>query len=131
MVTQEHPNVSIVKQLDPGNFAGAADLFAEDVVWHYFNPRLSDLEGDYVGPAGLQAFFGKLGTLTGGTFEVEPISVTPFGDELVVTHTKNRMILDGRPIEIEVVAVWRVVGGRIVEVWDIPSVYTAHASTNS
>jgi hypothetical protein len=47
------------------------------------------------------------------------------GDELVVTHTKNRMILQGRPIATDVVIAWRIVDGRIVEVWYIPSVYTA------
>ncbi len=123
-MTKEHPNVSLLKRLDPGNIAGATDLFAEDVVWHFFNPRLPDVQGDYVGLIGLQAFFEKLRALTDGTFQVEPISITAFGDELVVAHTKNRMILEGQPVEIDVVAVWRIVGGRIAEVWDIPSVHT-------
>lgn len=129
-MTEEHPNVSLLKRFDPGNFAGTADLFAEDVVFHYFNPHLPDVQGDYVGPTGIQAFFEKVGALTEGTFQVEPVSVTDYGDELVVTHTKNRMTLEGRPIEIDVVVVWRIVGGRIAEVWDIPSVYTAHPQTH-
>ena len=51
--------------------------------------------------------------------------MTAVGDELVVTHTKNRMTLQGRPIATDVVVVWRIVDGRIAEVWDIPSVHTA------
>lgn len=123
-MTSEHPNVSLLKRFDPGNLAGTADLFAEDVVFHYFNPQLPDVHGDYVGLTGIQAFFEKVGALTSGSFQVEPVSVAAYGDELVVTHTKNRMTLEGRPIEIDVVVVWRIVGGRIAEVWDIPSVHT-------
>ena len=129
-MTREHPNVSLLRRFDPGNIAGAAELFAEDVVWHFFNPRLPDIQGDSVGPTGLQAFFEKLEALTNGTIEVEPISITAFGDELVVAHTKNRMILEGRLVEIDVVTVWRIVGGRIGEVWDIPSVHTANPQTH-
>jgi ketosteroid isomerase-like protein len=123
VMTEEHPNVSLLKQLDLGNLAGAADLFAENFVWHCFNPRLPDVQGDYVGLSGLQTFFEKLGALTEGSFEVEPISVTAVGDELVVMHNKDRMTLQGMSIETDVVVVWRIVGGRFAEVWDIPSVY--------
>jgi ketosteroid isomerase-like protein len=129
-MTEEHSNVSLLKRVDLGNIAGAADLFAEDFVWHFFNPRLPDVQGDYVGLAGLQAFFEKLGAVTGGTFQVEPISITPFGDELVVTHARDRMVFEGMPIEIDAVVVWRIVGDRITEAWDIPSVHTAHPQTH-
>ena len=54
---------------------------------------------------------------------VEPISVAAFGDELVVTHNKNRMTLQGMAIETDAVVVWRIVDGRFAEVWDIPLVY--------
>ena len=125
-MAEEHVNVSLLKRLDLDNMAASAALFAQDVVWHFFNPLLPDVQGDYVGLTGVRTFFEKLGALTDDTFQVEPISITAFGDELVVTHTKNRMILEGRPIETDVVAVWRIVGGHITEVWDIPSVHTAY-----
>lgn len=129
MMPQEHSNISLLKRLDLDNIAGAAGLFAEDFVWHFFNPRLPDVQGDYVGLTGLQTFFAKLEALTDGTFQVEPISITTFGDELVVTHAKDRMILEGQPIEIDAVVVWCIVGGCIAEAWDIPSVHTAHPQT--
>ena len=127
-MSEEHPNVSLLKRLDFGNLADAADLFAEDFVWHFFNPRLPDVEGDYVGLNGLQTFLEKMVALTEGTFEVAPISVTAVGDELVIMHNKNRMTLQGMPIETDVVVVWRIVDGRFSEVWDIPSVYTPASS---
>ena len=129
MITKEHSNVSLLKQFNPSNIAGSADLFAENFVWHFFNPSLPDVQGDYVGLNGLQAFFEQLGALTDDSFQVEPISIIACGDELVVTHVKDRMIWGGRSIEIDAVVVWRIVDGRIAEAWDIPSVYTEHPQT--
>lgn len=54
--------------------------------------------------------------------------MTAVGDELVVVQTKNTMILEGEAIAVDVVIVWRIVDGRIKEVWDIPSAYTQSKS---
>lgn len=123
-MTKEHPNVSLLSRLDISNLAESADLFAENFVWHFFNPSLPNVQGDYTGLNGLQDFFEKLAMVTNGSFEVEPIAITPIGDELVVTHVKDRMTWEDRPIEIDAVVVWRIVDNRIKEAWDIPSVYT-------
>lgn len=124
-MSEQHPNVRLIQRFDPRDPEALADVFAEDAVWHFFNPRLPEMQGDHVGPAGIGAFFAGLGGATGGTFRVQPVSVTPAGDELVVTHTKNSMALDGQEIEIDVVEVWRIVEGKVTEVWDIPSVHVA------
>lgn len=129
-VASEHPNISLLSRFDPANMAGAADVFGPEVVWHFFNPLLPDVQGDYVGLAGVRSFFEKMAALTNGTFEVEPIFITACGDELVVAQTRNRMRLGGRSIETDVVTVWRIVDGRIAEVWDIPSVHTLNAQTD-
>lgn len=75
-MTDEHTNLALLKRLDFNNLAGAADLFAEEFVWHFFNPRLPDVHGDYLGLRGLQSFFEKLGAATKGSFEP---SVTRMG----------------------------------------------------
>jgi ketosteroid isomerase-like protein len=118
-MTGEHPNVSLMKRLDPSNLAGAKDLFAEDAVYHYFNPNLPDLQGDHVGLDGIRSFFEIIGERSRGTFKVNPVSVTAVGDELVVTQTRNTLTFDDRDIALDVVVVWRILDGRIVEVWDI------------
>ncbi len=129
-MSKEHTNVSLLQRVDLGNLAGCADLFAEDFVWHFFNAQLPDVQGDYVGVAGLQAFFDKLGASTGGTFAVEPVSITPFGDELVVTCVRDSMVLGGTTLEVDAIVVWRIVDGRLAEAWDIPAVNTARPRTS-
>ena len=115
----DHPNAQLLKRLDLRDLASAKELFADDVVWHYFNPNLPELQGDYVGLEGIRNFFQAIGEKSRGTFKVEPVSVTPVGDELVVVHARDRLTFQGRPVALDVVVVWRIKGGRIAEVWDI------------
>jgi uncharacterized protein len=126
-----HPNLALLRQLTPGDFSGTPEIFAEDVVFHYYNPKLPDLHGDYAGLVGIKSFFGKLGTKTKGSFRVNPVSVSAVGDELVVMQTVNTLTIDGNDIAIDVVLVWRIVDNRIKEIWDIPSIYTKHVDTAS
>ena len=122
-MTQEHPSITLLERLDPENLAGSDNVFAYDVVFHFFNPKLPEIQGDYVGLSGLRDVFGKLAKRTNSTFKANPISVTPVGDELVVVQNRNTMVLGGQQKEVDVVLVWRIVEGRVTEVWDIPSVY--------
>ncbi|MBQ4820280.1 nuclear transport factor 2 family protein [Aquimarina sp. MMG016] len=121
----EHPNISILQNFNSENIAEVSDILAEDAVWHYFNPELPELQGDYIGLEGFMGFFKKMATKTEGTFKVNPISITPVGDELVVTHVKNSMVFEDQQMEIDAIVVWRIVDGKIKEGWDIPAVYTA------
>jgi len=123
-----HPNIAVLLQFNPANISDSIHVIAEDAVFHYFNPMLPDLHGDYQGRQGFVEFFGKIAAKTEGTFKVTPISITPMGDELVVTHVKDNMILNGEQIEIDAVVVWRIVEGKINEAWDIPAVYTAETA---
>ena len=118
-MAEEHPNISLLKRLDLRDLAAAKGVFAEDVVWHFFNPNLPDLQGDYVGLDGIRSFFQALGEMSRGSFRTEPVSVSAIGDELVVAHNRNTLNLQSRAIVLDVVVVWRVRRGRIVEVWDI------------
>ncbi len=123
-MASEHPNVALISQLDPANLTAAPHLFADDVVFHYFNPNLPDLQGDYTGIDGIRDFFERIGALSEGTFRVHPVAATAAGDELVVVRTQNSLTFGGEAIKIDVVVVWRIVNGRVTEVWDIPSAFT-------
>ena len=120
-----HPNLAVMQQFNPANVEASAEVIAEDAVFHYFNPKLPGLQGDYYGRQGFMEFFGKIAHQSDGTFKVTPLSIVPMGDELVVTHVKDTMTLYGQPLEIDAVVVWRIVDGKIKEAWDIPAVYTA------
>ncbi len=124
-MNESHPNLAILQQFDPANIAGAADILAEDAVFHYFNPKLPDMQGEYVGLEGFQTFFEKIGKRSEGTFKVNPLFASAVGDELVFVHTNNTMILEDEQIETDVVVIFRIVDGKITDVWDIPSIYTA------
>lgn len=123
-----HPNIDVLQQFNPANIFASGSIIAEDAVFHYFNPMLPDMEGDYQGRQGFMDFFGQIAGKTEGTFKVTPVSITPMGDELVVTFVKDNMILNGQHLEIDAVVVWRIVDGKIKEAWDIPAVYTAVTS---
>ncbi|MEO0962362.1 MAG: nuclear transport factor 2 family protein [Pseudomonadota bacterium] len=120
-------NVEMIKRIPtliPDRLDEARDVIAEDFVWHYINPLLPQIEGDYVGVEGLKNFFRKLADLTGGTFGVRLKHAYAMGDELVVAHATPGMTLDGQTFETDAAVPWRIVDGKITEAWDIPAVYT-------
>ena len=120
-----HPNIAVLQQFNPTNISDSIGIIADDAIFHYFNPMLPDMQGDYHGSQGFIEFFGKIAGQTKGTFKVTPLSITPMGNELVVTHVKDNMTLNGQQLEIDAVVVWRILDGKIKEAWDIPAVYTA------
>jgi len=124
-MNKEHPNISILKMFDPANPNTLAEVLADDFVWHYINPKLPELEGDYFGLPGLTDFFQKVASRTHGSFKVHPIGMTPMGDELLITHVKDRLSLEDRLVEIDAIVVWCIIDGIIKEAWDIPIVPTA------
>ncbi|MEM1292512.1 MAG: nuclear transport factor 2 family protein [Cyanobacteria bacterium P01_H01_bin.162] len=134
MKTAVQTNLSLLERLEkvlPHDLASAKDLISNNFVWHYFNPSLPEIAGDYVGLSGLQAFFQKLGALTNDTFRVSTLKVIPVGEELVVVHANPSMSFADESFELDAVVVWRIVSDRIIEAWDIPAVYTLRPPTPS
>ena len=122
---KEHPNISILKRFNPVNPNTLNGVLADDFTWHYMNPNLPDLEGDYVGLSGLTDFFKKIAGRTNGSFKVNPVSIIPIGDEIIITHVKDTLSMEGKPMEIDAVVVWCIIDGMIKEAWDLPIVHTA------
>jgi hypothetical protein len=124
----QQENMDLVARVGSGIRAGFTeadrDLFAQDVVFHFFNPHLPDLAGDHQGFEGISAFFDRLRETSDTGFHNEPHSLTPFGDELVVAYATNTVGFGGATIDVDAVVVWRVFGGRIHEIWDIPAINT-------
>jgi len=124
-MNKEHPNISILKSFNPANPSSLAGVLAEDFVWHYINPELPELEGDYLGLSGLTDFFQKLAGRTSGSFKVNPLSIVPLGDELIITHVQDSMSFDGKPMTVDAIVLWCIIDGKIKEAWDLPIVHTA------
>ena len=126
-MTDPHPNIELLMKLDLRDLDASAALFSDDFVWHFFNPKLPGIEGDYAGVDGLKAFFKALAGKTEGSFKVEPVSVTPVGNELLVVHVRDTMNLDDTSVVTDAVVVWRIVDGHFTEAWDIPAVFSPPA----
>lgn len=120
--------MSVLAKLNLQDIDACAESFAGNFVWHYFNPRLPELEGDHIGIDGLKSFFARLNEESKGSFQQKLIDARPVGDELVITQVCNRMDLEGNAIEVDAVVIWRIVGGRIAEAWDIPAVNTVRTT---
>lgn len=98
-----------------GDMEALAATFGADAVWH--QPGSSQLSGDHVGPAAIVAHLGRFMQLSGGTFALEPESVTESGD-LVSMTVRFRARRDGQDdLDQHGVDVFRVADDRIVEVW--------------
>ena len=119
-----HPNLSLMMKLDLQNLDACKSILADNFVWHYFNPRMPELEGNHHGVEGLKNFFAKLSERSDSSFRVNVIDSRPAGDELVVTQVCNGMNFEGRSIEFDAVVVWRIVNRKVAEGWDIPAVNT-------
>ena len=120
-----HPNIDLGTRIDTTDMAAQVDLFHPDVIWHFFNPMAPDLAGAYHGVEGIAEFFQKVGNFSQGTFAIEPRGAWAVGDELVVVQPCNRLTQAGVASEFDVVVVWRLVDGKIAEIWDIPAIHTA------
>ena len=115
MTDSIHPNLLILQKLDIQNLDACADIIADNFVWHYYNPKLPQLQGDYKGIEELKGFFEKLGSMTGDSLEVSVVDTRAVGDEIFVIQTFNRLLFGGRTIEFDVVIVWRFVEGKVAE----------------
>ena len=58
-MNQKHPSISAVMKFNLENLAESVDILAGDAIWHYFNPELPEMQGDYVGLEGITDFFQK------------------------------------------------------------------------
>jgi len=124
-MNKQHSNIELLKRFDPENLAAMAEVLADDFVWHFINPELPEVQGDFPGIEGLIDFFKKMAEHTDGSFKINPLSVTPIGDEFVVVHVKDTMVLRGSAMEVDAIVLWHFVDGKIKEVWDIPALHTA------
>ena len=111
-------NVELVRRLyearDRGDLAAVRPFLSEDVVWH--EPDVGgEHTGDLHGPDAVLAMIREARELTGGTFRLVPREIVANGEHAVVLIDWSAT-RDGERLEGREVAVYRVRGGKVVEV---------------
>jgi uncharacterized protein len=102
-------------------------LLGDDVVWH--EPGDEDYSGDYRGPDEVVALLDKLLAVTEGSFTLEPVAFLGTDDHLAA---KIRWSAErgARRVQGAELAVYRLEGGKIAEVWFHPDGYDPAALTD-
>jgi ketosteroid isomerase-like protein len=120
MSSQEHPNVTVVREgfeaFDRGDMGWMDEHLADDVVWHVGGN--SKWAGSYEGKAAVLEFFGRQAEAMGGqTPSVEIHDILGGDDHVVVLGTANASSPDGKSAEWKYVQIFHVRDGRATEVW--------------
>jgi ketosteroid isomerase-like protein len=104
---------SAYKALATGDRNIVAELWAEEMVWQV--PGHNHLSGWYHGLDEFLGFMGKVGELSGGSFNMETISVIVEGDwSADITRNRGKRADSAKALDIEVVHVLRWTDGKVV-----------------
>jgi ketosteroid isomerase-like protein len=118
-------NVSLIAELHRrqgemyvgGSVEPVAELLAEDVVWHV--PGSSTIAGEHRGVEAVLEYFARRRELAGATMKMHPGAVLA-DEEVVVQLVDGTARFDGEEVRWRTVGVYRVLEGRIREVWLVP-----------
>jgi ketosteroid isomerase-like protein len=116
-----HPNEELVRAAIAAgtarDIAAFSELISESFVLHI--PGTTLVSGSYEGLAGFGAAFAKMAELTGGRFEVEVLDVLASRDHAAGVFAANAA-RDGRELQWRLINLYRIVDGKIAEVWQHP-----------
>jgi ketosteroid isomerase-like protein len=103
---------SAYKALATGDRNLIAELWAEDMVWQV--PGHNHLSGWYHGLDEFLGFMGQVGALSGGSFNMETISVIVEADwSADITRNRGKRSDSAKALDIEVVHVLRWTDGKV------------------
>jgi ketosteroid isomerase-like protein len=103
---------SAYKALSTGDRNLIAELWAEDMVWQV--PGHNHLSGWYHGLDEFLGFMGQVGALSGGSFNMETISVIVEGDwSADITRNLGKRADSEKKLDIEVCHVLRWTDGKV------------------
>jgi hypothetical protein len=120
MGSQEHPNVTIVRQgfeaFEKGDMEWMDRHLADDVVWHVGGN--SKWAGTYEGKGKVLELFGKQAQAMGGTPPITDIHDILGGDDhVVVLGTAKASAPNGQSAEWKYTQIFHVKDGKATEVW--------------
>ncbi len=97
-----------------GDGPALADVFDQDVVWHY--PGNSPLSGEHKGRDAVLGFLGQFMERTGGTYQARLREV--MANEDYATGWANDVATrDGKLLDVNAVVVFQMSDGRVLEAW--------------
>ena len=103
---------SAYKALATGDRNLIAEFWAEEMVWQV--PGHNHLSGWYHGLDEFLGFMGQVGALSGGSFNMETISVIVEGDwSADITRNQGKRADSAKKLDIEVVHVLRWADGKV------------------
>ncbi len=113
-------NAALVRRgyeaFNAGDINALTEIFDESAVWHA--PGRTPLAGDHEGRDATFAYLGRLGQETSGTFRAELGHLLADDDNYVVGVQRSRAERDGKHLDVGNCIVFKLDGGRVVEVWE-------------
>ncbi len=114
----EHPSATLARTLSEAlanqDMDAVASCLADDVVLHFAGSN--PLAGDYDGREGFFGFMGRAFELTRGTLRLEPVAIMGT-DGWACEWERVTASVDGRHLDQQSAAVYRIDDGRIREIW--------------
>jgi ketosteroid isomerase-like protein len=102
------------------------DMLTADVTWH--EPLEEDFSGDHRGVETVTALLQKLVAVTSGSFTLEPTDFIVTAEH-VATHVRWSAERDGRRVQGNDLAVFRIADGKIAAAWFFPDGFDPAAMT--
>jgi ketosteroid isomerase-like protein len=128
----DHPDIATIKKgyeaFNAADAVALSELIADDAVQHMPDGK-NQFSGDHKGRDNLLAMYGKIGELTGGTFQATPKLFTTDGRGTVVVQHDYEGTRDGKDVHQPNAIIFRLEGGKIVEVTDLTSDIDAYNTT--
>lgn len=94
-----------------GDMATLHEIFSDDAVWHVAGNN--SLSGTKQGRDAILAYFGELGTRSGGTLKVNVLDVVG-GENHTVGIQRNVAEKEGMAIDLNIAIAFEVLDGKIV-----------------
>jgi ketosteroid isomerase-like protein len=120
----DHPDVALMKRaydaFNRADIATLSEVIAHDAVQH-MPEGANQFSGDHKGRDNILAMYGRIGEVTGGSFRAEPKLFATDGRGTVVVQHDYQGTRDGRSVDQPNAIIFRIEGGKIVEITDTTS----------